>query len=194
MKVAFDTSAPRAAALGALAVLAAGVASPAVAAGPACPAEGAASAGALHREWILVGWERQEGDGPFSFRDKLGKYYDWSSPEVILYDDFDPQHRITRSAAEYGAIWEPPFSAMRSARHGVVFGPEVIQEGGLAHSTLQFAARLEGGDGTVTGIRTLSSLAWRCTGEGWRIVREHNSSVVVPDGELQALMDRASRG
>ncbi|WP_218008364.1 hypothetical protein, partial [Hydrogenophaga intermedia] len=29
---------------------------------------------------------------------------------------------------------------------------------------------------TVIGIRTLSSLTWRCSEEGWKIVREHNSS------------------
>lgn len=148
---------------------------------------------ALHREWILKGWEWQAGNGPFNFQNKLGNYYDWTIGGVLLYDDFDPQHRLVRSAAEYGAIWEPNFSALRTARHRVTLEPTVLVSGDLATSTLQFAARLERQDGQVTGIRTLSSLVWRATDKGWKIVREHNSSVVVPAGQVEALL-RAPAG
>ncbi|WP_395835520.1 YybH family protein [Archangium violaceum] len=146
-----------------------------------CPASGPASVGALHREWILVGWEKQVGDGPFIFREKLGKYYDFSANDVVLYDDFDPQKRVAHSAKEYGSFWEPSFSALRSVHHRVVNGPDVASgSGGLAASTLEFEARIEAADGNVTNIRTRSSLVWRCSDAGWKIIREHNSSVVLP--------------
>ncbi len=154
----------------------------------ACPASGDASVTALHREWILVGWERAPSDGRFRFREKLGRYYDWSGADVILYDDFDPRRRVVRSPAAYGAVWEPGFNAMRSARHRVLDGPHVLQSDGLAASTLVFGARLETNDGKVTFIRTFTSLVWRCTAEGWRIVREHNSSTVLPTVQGTALM------
>jgi ketosteroid isomerase-like protein len=157
------------------------------------PAGDTATVAALHREWILVGWEKKPGDGPLNFREKLGKYYNWSAPDVILYDDFEPKRRVAHSAAEYGSFWEPPFTALRSARHRVVDGPHVLVSGNLAASTLQFAARLEGGDGKVTGIRTFTSLAWRKGGDGWKIIREHNSSTVLSPAQLEELMSTSAK-
>lgn len=152
-----------------------------------------ATVAALHREWILVGWEHKASDRPFSFRRKLGRYYDWSANDVLLYDDFDPQHRIVRSAAEYGAIWDPSFAALRTAHHRVTMEPVVLVSNDLATSTLQFTARLERKDGKVTGIRTLSSLVWRKIGTDWKIVREHNSTVVVPTDQIDALMNQPTQ-
>lgn len=143
---------------------------------------------ALHREWILVGWEKKEGDEPLNFQRKLGKYYDRNSTDVILYDDFDPKRRTARSAAEYGSFWEPPFTALRSAQHWVVEGPHVVVSGHLAVSNLVFGAKLTGGDGKVTGIKTVTSLVWRNKGNGWKIFREHNSSTVLTTAELDESM------
>ena len=50
----------------------------------------------LHRAWILQGWEYHPGDPRFSFREKLGRFYDWSARDVLLFDDFDPQCRRLR--------------------------------------------------------------------------------------------------
>jgi ketosteroid isomerase-like protein len=115
-------------------------------------------------------------------------HHDFASPDVIFYDDFDPQYRVARSAMGYGDIWTQPFTQLRSAQHGVIDGPEVITGADLATSTLEFAAALTAADGKVTGIRTRSTLVWRCSGSDWRIVREHNSSRVVPTREVQALL------
>lgn len=164
------------------------------AAGPAqCPADGAASVTALHREWILVGWEKQAGDPPFDFKARLGKYYDWSATDMLLYDDFDPQYRVAKDPAEYGAIWTPPFTALKSARHAVIDGPDIVAGDGMVASTLEFAARLEEADGKVTGIRTRSSLVWRCSADGWKIVREHNSSRVIRNAEIDAILARLGK-
>ena len=142
----------------------------------------------LHREWIMVGWEKLPGDGPFDFRAKLGKFYDFTSPDVVLYDDFEPQYRVAHSAAEYGTFWTAPFSAMRSARHRVLDGPDTVVRKDLATSTLEFAARLEAADRTITGIRARSSLVWHCTAQGWRILREHNSTRQIERGEIDSLI------
>ena len=164
---------------------------PAQPAAATCPAAGEQGAGALHRRWILEGWERAPGDGRFSFREKLGHFYDWESPDVVLYDDFDPQNRVARSAAAYGAIWEPIFNTVRSARHVVSDEPAILAgSGDLTASTMEFAALIEAGDGTVTPIRTRSDLVWRCRDERWRIVREHNSTRVVPRAEVSVLFPR----
>lgn len=156
-----------------------------------CPAAGKQGVGALHRRWIMEGWERAPGDGLFSFREKLGRYYDWERPDIVLYDDFDPRHRVARSAAAYAAIWEPIFNTVRSARHVVSDAPAVMSgTGDLTATTMEFAALIEGGDGKVTPIRTRSDLVWRCGGEQWRIVREHNSTRVAPLAEVKALFSR----
>ncbi len=96
---------------------------------------------------------------------------------------------MARSATEYGAIWEPNIQAPQSIHHRIVDGPHVVQSDNLAASMLVFVARIEGTDGTVTGIRTTTSLVWRRTDDGWRIVCEHNSTVVIPPDELGMAMD-----
>jgi ketosteroid isomerase-like protein len=136
----------------------------------------------LHERWVF-GWDRREGDVPFDFQRTFGDFYDFDSPDVRLYDDFDPEQRVATSAAAYGAIWEPTFRRMLSAHHAVDDGPHVVDGGDLAASTLRFVARITTPDG-VTDIRTTTSLVWHRTPDGWRIVREHNSSEVLPAGDL----------
>ncbi|GGP88794.1 hypothetical protein GCM10010233_00250 [Streptomyces pseudogriseolus] len=149
----------------------------------------------LHGRWVF-GWERVEGDPLFDFRRVFGDFYDAESPDVRLYDDFDPEHRVAASAAEYGSIWEPVFRRAVSVRHAVVDGPHVVAGHDMAASTLIFVARVTLPDAT-TDIRTTTSLVWRRTRDGWRIVREHNSSQVLPagalDGRLPAPGDAAHR-
>lgn len=156
----------------------------AVAAGN-CPTNGPASVQRLAEDWILVGWEKKPGDAPLDFRKKFARFYDWSaSPDQIYYDDFDPERRVVRRAVAYGAIWEPAFTSLRSARHALSIAPTVIYGDKLAISTLEFVALIESGSGKVTPIRTLSTLSWRCSSDGWRIVREHNSSTIVPEASI----------
>lgn len=44
--------------------------------------------------------------------------------------------------------------------------------------------RVEAGE--VTGIRTTTSLVWRRGADGWRIVREHYSTTVIPVDQLES--------
>lgn len=144
---------------------------------PRCPISGATSVQELHKEWILVGWDKPIAGQSWNFRDKLGKYYDWEADDVVLYDDMSPDFRIARSPEEYRALWEASFQALRRAHHLVLNGPETIVGDELATSTLEFAARLEPNEGQpVTSVRARSTLVWRCTSDGWKIVREHNST------------------
>lgn len=159
-----------------------------------CAAAGPRSVGDLHREWILIGWDRRPGAAPFDFGKQLGRFYDPSTTDGVFYDDMDPQHRVVRSPLAYGAIWEPIFTTLRSATHGVALGPIVRQGAEVGSSSLQFIAKLEDRHGKVTAIRTMSSLAWRCTSDGWKITSEHNSSQLISaetiDAELRGVIGR----
>lgn len=159
-------------------VLASPTAAPAQSAtAPQCAASGATSISELHKEWILVGWDKPVVGQSWDFREKLGKYYDWEANDVILYDDMAPDFRIARSPEEYRALWEPSFQALRRANHLVLNGPETVVGDELATSTLEFVGRLEPAESQpVVSIRTRSTLVWRCTGDGWKIIREHNNS------------------
>ncbi len=72
----------------------------------------------------------------------------------------------------------------------IVDRPHVVSFGELAASTLVFVARLETLAGRVTGIRTTTSLVWRAAGGTWKIIREHNSSVVVPGGQAELILSK----
>ncbi|GAB6903059.1 hypothetical protein [Kineosporia succinea] len=144
----------------------------------------------LHTRWVF-GWERNPGDDPFDFPGTFGDLYDFAGQNVRLYDDFDPRRRVATTAAEYGANFTPAFDAMTSAHHLVESGPDVLTGTGLAASTLVFLARITTPQ-AVTDIRTTSSLVWRRTEVGWRIVREHNSTDVLEAGTLDGRV--GSRG
>jgi ketosteroid isomerase-like protein len=176
------------------AALLAALSSAVVAQSSSCPDTGPRSAGSLTREWILVGWEKRVGDPPFNFGRQLGRFYDFQAraDEASFYDDFDPQHRLLDSPREYGAIWQVPFTSLRAAEHRISVAPKVLRDGNLAAAAMQFVARLTTADGTEVGIRTLSSLTWRCTNQGWKIVREHNSSQRLTAQSLEAAMANAS--
>ncbi|ADI12839.1 hypothetical protein SBI_09721 [Streptomyces bingchenggensis BCW-1] len=141
----------------------------------------------------MFGWERNEGDAPFDFQRIFGEFYDFDSADLRLYDDFDPEQRVAATATGYGSIWEPHFDRMVSAHHAVDDGPHVIVSHDLAASTLAFVARITTPDG-ATDIRTTTSLVWRRTPDGWRIVREHNSTRVLPAGDLDGRLPMYEAG
>jgi ketosteroid isomerase-like protein len=153
-----------------------------------CATSGSASAPELHKEWILVGWDKPTIGQSWVFREKLGKYYDWEANDAVLYDDMAPDYRIARSPEEYRSLFEPSFQALRRANHLVLNGPETVFGDELATSTLEFAGRLEPADSqSIIAIRTRSSIVWRCTNGDWKIFREHNSSRRITPAESQKL-------
>jgi ketosteroid isomerase-like protein len=157
-----------------------------------CGVRDSAAVADRHRQWIL-NWDRKTPGEHWDFDEKFGRFYDYEAKDMVLYDDFDPQLRVARSPDEYSEIWSPPFKALRTAYHVVIAEPEAIVGGALATSTLEFGARLEVADGSIVGIRTRSTLVWRCTHDGWRIVREHNSSRRITAEETQRLFAGAGQ-
>lgn len=149
--------------------------------------------GALHREAVVAGWEKKPGDPPFDFRAELGRYYDLKANNVHLYDDFNPAAPVARSADEYGKFRAGQLNQMRSARHSILSGPDIIVSGKLATSTLEYSAALEATDGKITYATVRSSLVWHCPQNSWKIVREHNSTRIAgePPPSFQALNNRA---
>jgi len=89
---------------------------------------------------------------------------------------------VATTAVAYGSIWELVFREVVSAHHVVDDGPHVVSGGDAAASTLRFEARI-GMLGGVTDIRATTLLVWRRTRDGWRIVRQHNSTEVLSPGE-----------
>lgn len=134
----------------------------------------------LITEWALVGWRHLETDPQYVFRDRLGKFYDWESSEVILHDNADAQRRVTTSATEYGAIWDEMVPSLKTLSNRLLGEPDIMVEGDLALVSVKFASRFESADGTVDEAPTLSSLVLRRGPDGWKIFREHGSSLV-PD-------------
>lgn len=127
-------------------------------------------------------------DSPRGFRETLGKCYDWGGRDVVLYDDMAPDFRIARSPEETRGLWETSFQALRHAHHLVLDGPETIVGDDLATSTLEFGAPLKPAEGQpVISIRARSTLVWRCTGDAWKIVSEHNSTRRITSEETRQL-------
>lgn len=84
-----------------------------------CPAAGKDSVAELHRDWLMIGWERNEGDQEFNFRNDLGKYYDFTRNDLSLFDDFDPQLRVRNTADDYGSVWYGLVPNFKSVHHKI---------------------------------------------------------------------------
>ncbi|MDY0964969.1 MULTISPECIES: YybH family protein [Massilia] len=159
-----------------------------------CPTSGPGSAERRARDVVMVGWERKPGDGPLVFREKFAGDYEWSDArDRLYYDDFSPNPRPVRDPDAYGAIWAPIFSGLRSARHAISIEPTAVYGGNLAVSTLEFVALIEPADGATRPIRTLMTLTWRCHADGWRIIREHNSTKIVAADSIQSYFKTAAK-
>lgn len=142
---------------------------------------------ALHRKWILEGWEKKPGE-TFDFKEKLGALYDWESDATLLHDTADAQLRLARSPQEWADAFERNFGRMRSALHAVTDGPYVLASGDMASSHLQFCARLESADGSLSGVLCRNSMVWLKRAGVWRIVREHTSGKAISIEETEALL------
>lgn len=128
-------------------------------------------------EWATIGWRQLKTDPPFNFRDRLGRFYDWSSEEVRLFETADPERRIRHSAAEYAAVWDRVIPALNSLGRKWVGEPDIIVSGDLAAVNLEFISLHETMDGQVGEKPVLSSLVLRRSDTGWHIVREHGTSL-----------------
>lgn len=138
--------------------------------------EDAARIRALICRWVTDGWHLERGQ-KFNFRRLLESYYDWDSADVILHDTADPNRTVTRSAAEYAAVWDIALATLVALDNTVIDGPHVTVSGDVAVADVCFRSRFEFGNGDVDVAPTRSSLALRRKGNCWLIFREHGSAL-----------------
>ena len=142
-----------------------------------CATTGKDGVADLHRDWLMIGWERDPGDPDFNFRADLGRYYDFTRNDLSLFDDFDPKLQVRRTADDYGSIWYQFVPTFKSVHHKITEQPSPIAVGpGYSHSVLEFVFEVTPKQGDVMYLISRSSILWRCGTDGWKIYREHNSA------------------
>lgn len=164
----------------------------AAAADTACATSGAESPLELHRDWIMEGWERREGDPAFVFATKMQRYYDLEQTKGVFYDNFAPgKTQLFTDSSRYGANWEDLQNAARSVLHGLTSGHDQLVDGKVASTTLGFVGRLERLNGEVLAFDARSQLGWTCTDGAWKIRQELNYAWVV---EPETIADVLGKG
>lgn len=132
----------------------------------------------LTQEWLTQGWRHLAEDPAFDFKTRLGRFYDWTAKDVYLFDDFDPQKRIARSPADYGAVWNAALPALKTFSNRVIGEPDIQVAGDLAVETVIYEITFELGDGKVRQNRILDTVVWRRGAAGWKIIREQGSGLL----------------
>lgn len=142
-----------------------------------CPTAGNDSVAGLHHDWVMIGWERDAGDPDFNFRKDVGKYYDLTSTDLSLFDDFDPALKVRNTADDYGTVWYGLVPKFKSVHHKITEHPNVVPTGpGYSHSVMEFVFEVTPKQGEPMYLISRSSILWRCTADGWKIFKEHNSA------------------
>ncbi|WP_143745720.1 hypothetical protein [Massilia sp. KIM] len=142
-----------------------------------CASSGKEGVAQLHRDWLMIGWERDAGDPEFNFRKDLGKYYDFGSKDLNLFDDFDPELKVRHTADDYSKVWYGLVPKFESVHHKITEQPGVVAAGpGYSHSVMEFVFEVKPKQGDAMYLVSRTSILWRCTAEGWKIFKEHNSA------------------
>ncbi|MDK2122747.1 hypothetical protein [Parachitinimonas caeni] len=145
-----------------------------------CPQTGNEAPLALHKSWILQGWERKPGDPPFVFAQKMRRYYDLASPQGVFYDNFAPgQTQLFHNAGLYGANWEALQNNARSIAHALTGGHDQIAGSKVASTTLGFVGKLHRQDDEIIAFDGRSQLGWVCQKGHWKIRHEMNYAWLV---------------
>jgi hypothetical protein len=140
-----------------------------------CPRGGNSAPLALHKSWILQGWERHAGDPPFVFSQKMKRYYDLSAPAGVFYDNYAPgKTQLFDNATTYGENWEALQNGARSVEHALTSGHDQIVSGSAASTTLGFVGKITRVDGQIVAFNGRSQLGWSCKRGAWKIRQEIN--------------------
>ncbi|MGK2285606.1 nuclear transport factor 2 family protein [Pedomonas sp. V897] len=131
---------------------------------------------AIVRDWVETGW-RHTAEEPFTFRGRLERFYDWTSDDTQFFDDFDPERRVNLTAAQYAAIWDEVVPQLKRLTNVMVGTPRTVISGDLAAMSVQFITSYVTAEGEEGQAHTMSSLVWRRSAAGWRIIREHGSGL-----------------
>lgn len=150
-----------------------------------CPQDGNNSPLALHKSWILQGWERHEGDPTFVFAQKMKRYYDLESTAGVFYDNFAPgKTQLFDNAAIYGANWEALQNSARSVEHALTSGHDQIVGDSVASTTLGFVGKINRADGQIVAFDGRSQLGWVCKQGAWKIHHEMNYAWLVKPEDI----------
>lgn len=150
-----------------------------------CPQQGEDAPLALHEAWIMEGWERNDGDPPFVFAEKMNRYYDLENPAGVFFDNFAPgESQLFDDAAVYGANWEDLQNGARSVLHALTGGDDQVLGESVASTTLGFVGRIDRLDGTIIAFDGRSQLGWVCTDGAWKIRHELNHAWQVEPEEI----------
>lgn len=145
---------------------------------------------ALHREWMMKGWERRDGDAPFVFEHRMKRFYNLSDPGGIFWDNFAPgETQLFDNALTYGRNWENLQNEARSLLHALTGGEAEIVGDGVASTTLGFTGILTKLDGEVLAFEGRSQLGWRLYDGSWRIAQELNYAWVVDESQISHFYD-----
>ncbi|CAN7608461.1 hypothetical protein LJR255_004502 [Pararhizobium sp. LjRoot255] len=158
----------------------------------ACPQVGDQAPLTLHKNWIMTGWERHEGDPNFVFSEKMSEYYDLENTDGVFYDNFAPgETQLFRDAARYGANWEDLQNAARSVFHGLTEGHDAIVSDSIASTTLGFVGRINRLDGKIIAFDGRSQLGWQCVKGVWKIRHEMNYAWIVEPAAIEKFLGKA---
>lgn len=164
---------------------------PAFADTKACPKDGADGPMNLHKAWIMQGWERREGDAPYDFAGKLGKFYDLDDPKGVFWDNFAPgKSQLFHDSLVYGNNWKSLQDAARSVRHGLTDAGVAVVGRDVASTALGFVGRLERVSGDVIAFDARSQLGWKCVAGAWKIKQEMNYAWVVKPESVEPLLGK----
>ncbi|RVC79906.1 hypothetical protein EN745_14555 [Mesorhizobium sp. M4A.F.Ca.ET.022.05.2.1] len=160
-----------------------------------CPLDGGNAPLALHKSWIMEGWERNEGDPPFVFAEKMSRYYDVKAPRGVFYDNFAPgPTQLFDNAAVYGANWENLQNGARSVRHALTGGDDQITGGDVASTTIGFVGQISRLDGEVVAFDGRSQLGWVCIDGAGKIRQELNYARVVKPQDIARFYRQQAEG
>lgn len=150
-----------------------------------CPQGGDDAPLALHKSWIMDGWERRQGDPTFVFAKKMSRYYDVHAPRGVFYDNFAPgASQLFDNAAVYGTNWEDLQNGARSVLHALTGGDDQIAGDNVASTTIGFVGRISRLDGKVVAFDGRSQLGWACIDGAWKIRQELNYARVVKPEDI----------
>lgn len=130
---------------------------------------------ALHKAFMMEGWERREGDSPFVFIKKMKAFYDTKETNGVFWDNFAPgEKQLFRNSVEYGRNWEDLQNGARSILHAFTDALDEIVGGDVASTTLGFTGIITKLNGEVVAFEGRLQLGWRRGPEGWKIRHELN--------------------
>jgi len=157
-----------------------------------CPATGPDGPLALHKAWLMQGWERHETDPAFHFVDKMQRYYDLNDRTGVFFDNFAPgPSQLFHDSVRYGTNWEDLQNAARTVRHGLTDKGDALIDRSVASTTLGFVGRIDRKDGQVVAFDGRSQLGWKCTHGHWKIHHELNFATIVAPEAVAPFLGKA---